>query len=202
VATQEERSAATTAAIRTAARRLFADRGFAGTSMDDIATAAGVTKGGVYHHFDTKDKLFEDVFRAVEADVYDTIITSLPESGSGVDLLVAGTRTFMDCCLAPDVHRIVLVDGPTVLGWKRWREIDADHFLPVVVASLASEAPPGTDVTPIAHLVLGAVDEAVMLLAAEPDPASIVGPITDGIELMIRAVAGAVADGGERQNDD
>jgi AcrR family transcriptional regulator len=202
VATQEERRAATTAAIRTAARRLFAEHGFAGTSIDDIAAAAGVTKGGVYHHFETKEQLFEDVFRAVEADVYDTIVTSLPESGSGVDLLVAGTRTFMECCLAPDVHRIVLVGGPTVLGWKRWREIDADHFLPVVVASLASEAAPGTDVTPIAHLLIGAVDEAVMLLAVESDPASIVGPITDSIELVIRAVAGAIAGGGERHNDE
>jgi AcrR family transcriptional regulator len=193
--TQEERRAATTTAIRGAARRLFADCGFAGASIDDIAAAAGVTKGGVYHHFATKEQLFEAVFRAVEDELYDAILDALPETDRAVELLVAGTRRFMDCCLAPDVHQIVLVDGPGVLGWKLWRDIDAAHFLPLVVATLAAEAPPHMDVTPTAHLLIGAIDEAVMVLAAAPDPPAAAGPITDALEVVLRSVCAALADG-------
>jgi AcrR family transcriptional regulator len=194
VATQAERRAATTAAIETAARQLFAERGFAATSIDDIAEAAGVTKGALYHHFASKDRLFEVVFRAVEADLYDAVVGALPAGGTGVDLLVHGARTFMQCCLAPDVHQIVLVDGPNVLGWKRWREIDAEHFLPLVVGGLAAEAATGTDVSRIGHLLIGAADEAVMMLAAADDPSAIIDEITDGMEVILRAVAAAVVD--------
>jgi AcrR family transcriptional regulator len=191
--TQGERRAATTGAIRAAARQLFAERGFVATSIDDIARAAGVTKGGLYHHFESKERLFDVVFRSVEDDLYDRVLASLPAAGSGVDLLVAGTRAFMELCLARDVHQIVLVDGPNVLGWKVWRQIDADHFLPLVVAGLAADASPGTDVAQIAHLLIGAVDEAVMLLAGAEDPASVVGSITDSLEVVLRSVAAAVS---------
>jgi len=195
VATQEERRAATRAAIRKAARRLFAKRGFLATSIDDIAAAAGVTKGGVYHHFETKEQLFEIVFREVEDELYERVVRSLPPEGSGVDLLVVGTRTFMDCCLARDVHQIVLVDGPVVLGWNLWRAIDAEHFLPLLVAGLSADAHPQCDVTSVAHLLIGAIDEAVMLLAAEKNPAKVVGSISDSLEMVLRSVAGAVARG-------
>jgi AcrR family transcriptional regulator len=191
--TQEERRAATIAAIQGAARRLFADDGFAGTSIDDIAALAGVTKGGVYHHFATKEQLFEAVFRAVEDELYDAVLAALPVRGTAVDLVVAGTRHFIDCCLAADVRQIVLVDGPSVLGWKLWREIDAEHFLPLIKEGLAADAAPHVDVTPIAHLLIGAVDEAVMLLAAEDDPRGTVEPITNALELVLRAVCAAVA---------
>ena len=181
------------AAIRSGARALFAERGFVLSSVDDIAELAGVTKGAVYHHFETKERLFESVFRAVEDDLYASVVTALPATGAAVDLLVAGTRTFLICCLAQDVRQIVLVDGPNVLGWKLWRDIDAEHFLPLVHAGLAADAAPGVDVRQIGHLLIGAVDEAVMLLASADDPSDAVGPIGDGLEIMIRAVAGAVS---------
>ena len=193
MATQLERRAATVAAIQAAALELFAERGFGSASVDDIAAAAGVTKGAVYHHFETKERLFEAVFRAVEDDLYDRLIGAAPVSGTGVDLLVSGTRLFLTFCLAQDVHQIVLVDGPNVLGWKLWREIDAEHFLPLVLAGLAADAAPGIELRQIGHLLIGAIDEAVMLLAAADDRSLAVGPIGDGLEVMIRAVAAAIS---------
>jgi len=194
VATQAERRTATRGAIRTAARHLFAERGFAGTSIDDVAVAAGVKKGGVYHHFESKERLFEEVFRWLEDDLYDELLAALPEEGSGVDRLVAGTRTFLKCCVDRHVRQIVLVDGPNVLGWELWRQIDSEHFLPLVVAGLAADAPAGTDVTLLGHLLIGAMDEAVMLLAAEDDPADAIVGIGDGLEAVLRAVAASVAE--------
>jgi AcrR family transcriptional regulator len=191
--TQSQRRTATIAAVQSAALTLFAERGFGSVSVDDIAVAAGVTKGAVYHHFETKERLFEAVFRAVEDDLYDRLIESAPASGTGVDLLVFGTRTFLTFCLAQPVHQIVLVDGPNVLGWKLWREIDAEHFLPLILAGLAADAAPAVELQQIAHLLIGAIDEAVMLLASADDREAAVAPIGDGLELMIRAVAGAIS---------
>src|ERR1700733_9438786 len=62
MATQSERREATRAAIVKAAKRLFGERGFVGTTMDNVATAAHVAKGAVYHHFETKEAVFETVF--------------------------------------------------------------------------------------------------------------------------------------------
>ena len=191
--TQEERRTATTAAISAAARRLFTQHGFAATSVDDVARAAGVAKGGVYHHFPTKEKLFESVFRTIEDELYDAVVAAVPRRATAADQLVAGTSAFMEHCVQPDVHRVVLVDGPNVLGWRLWREIDAEHFLPLIIASLAAGAPRGTDVTTIAQLLIGAIDEAVMILASEPDPATALGPICDDLERVLRAVTASLA---------
>lgn len=120
----------------------------------------------MYHHFETKERLFEAVFRSVEDDLYQSVIQNLSASGQGVDLLVAGTKTFLTNCLAPEVRQVVLIDGPTVLGWNLWREIDAEHFLPLIVSALAADLGPDIEVRHIGHLLIGAVDEAVMLLAA------------------------------------
>lgn len=187
--TQEERRATTVAAIRRHARRLFARDGFRETSIDAIAAAAGIKKGGVYHHFDSKEQLFEAVFRDVEGELYASVVEATDWSASSVDQLVSGTRSFLRCCLAPDVRQVVLVDGPTVLGWRRWRDIDAEHFLPLIEAGLATGAGAGVDVTTLARLLIGAIDEAVMVLA---EGAETVDAISDGLETMIRSIAAAV----------
>lgn len=183
----------TVRAIVAAARRLFAERGFSATSIDEIARAAGVAKGGVYHHFDNKEQLFELIFRTIEDELYDAVVRAVPRRGTAADRLVAGTRAFMELCLKPEVHQVVLVDGPNVLGWRLWREIDGEHFLPLIAASLSAEAADGTDVTQISQLLIGAIDEAVMILASEPDPSAAVGRISDGLEVVLRAVASTLS---------
>src|SRR5260370_40954065 len=69
MAKQAERRAATTEAILKAGRRLFGEQGFAATTIDDIAEAARVAKGAVYHHFATKEAVFEAVFDQVSHDL-------------------------------------------------------------------------------------------------------------------------------------
>src|ERR1700730_2823413 len=69
MAKQAERRAATTEAILKAGRRLFGEQGFAATTMDEIADAARVAKGAVYHHFATKEAVFEAVFDQVSYDL-------------------------------------------------------------------------------------------------------------------------------------
>jgi AcrR family transcriptional regulator len=130
--TQEERSEATRAKLIAAARRLFAERGYAGVGTEEIVRAAGVTRGALYHHFEGKPQLLEAVYEQIEGELTEKIATGALGGSDPLDALRAGSEMFLDACLEPEVQRIVLLDAPAVLGWERWREIAADHGLGLV----------------------------------------------------------------------
>ncbi|MBN1529557.1 MAG: TetR/AcrR family transcriptional regulator [Thermoleophilaceae bacterium] len=172
-----EQSEATRAALVAAGRSLFAERGYAGVGTEEIVRRAEVTRGALYHHFEDKKDLFRAVHEELEAELAETIAAQLAAGGEGaLDLLQSGARTFLDACTDPALARIALVDAPSVLGWQEWREIDERHGLGLVTAGLegAMEAGeiPRRPVKPLAHLLLGALGEAGMLIANAEDPAA------------------------------
>ncbi|WP_341705058.1 helix-turn-helix domain-containing protein, partial [Ferrovibrio sp.] len=122
-----EKHAATRAALLATARALFAARGYAGTGTEDVVAAAGVTRGALYYHFADKRALFEAVVETVAQDVLAAIEAAAGQAASPVDALVRGTGAFLDACLEPGTRQIYLIDAPSVIGWPRWREIDARH---------------------------------------------------------------------------
>ena len=75
---EAERRAATQAKVIEAALRLFGAAGFDAVTVDDIAAAAGVAKGAVYHHFKSKEALFEAVFERASADLAGQIRLARP----------------------------------------------------------------------------------------------------------------------------
>ena len=89
---QAERSELTRKAILEAARQLFADQGFGGATMDEVARAAGVAKGAVYHHFSTKEALFEAVFEQISAGLVTEVVRSGAGAKDALDAMVVGTR--------------------------------------------------------------------------------------------------------------
>ena len=173
MAKQAERRAATTEAILRAGRRLFGERGFAATTMDDIAEAADVAKGAVYHHFKTKEAVFEAVFEQVSGDLVQDIDRAVRSEKDVLAAIVAGTQHYFAACAKGPTGRIILRDGPAVLGWERWREIDARYFggkfpraLTVAMdAGLIARQP----VEPLARVLLGAVTEAAVACAGRSD---------------------------------
>ena len=136
MATQAARSAATTKALRRAARRLFARRGFDSVSVDDIAAAAGVTRGALYHHYPSKEDLFEVVLRDVEQILVDTVRQAAAAHTDPLEQLRAGTDAFIDAASNRQYSRIPLIDGPAVLGPARYRAIDEAFFLGLVRSSI------------------------------------------------------------------
>jgi len=174
--TQAERSQTTRAALIAAARRLFAERGYAGVGTEEIVRAAGVTRGALYHHFAGKRELFEAVYEQVEVELAERIASGALESGAGspLDAMRAGAEMFLQACTEPEAQQIALLDGPSVLGWDRWREIAAEHGLGLIEGSLAAAmevgAIPEQPVRPLAHVLMGALDEAAMLVARAEDP--------------------------------
>lgn len=173
MAKQAERRAATTEAILTAARRLFGTRGFAATTMDEIAENAGIAKGAVYHHFKTKEAVFEAVFDLISRDLVVEIDGAARAEKDVLAAMVAGTQHYFAAAAKGPTGQIILRDGPAVLGWERWREIDARHFggkLPralsvAMEAGLIAKQP----VEPLARLLLGAVTEAAVACAGRAD---------------------------------
>jgi len=173
MATQADRRAATQAAILKAARNLFGDGGFQATTMDDIASAARVAKGAVYHHFKTKEDVFEAVFEEVSRDLVAEIAKVSRAEKDVLVAMAAGTQHYLAACSKGATGQIILRDGPAVLGWERWREIDARHFGGKIPRALEVAMERGLlarqPVEPLARLLLGAMTEAAVACAGSND---------------------------------
>jgi AcrR family transcriptional regulator len=170
---QAERTEATRGALIAAARELFAERGFAGVGTEEIVRRAGVTRGALYHHFSGKEDLFRAVYEQVERELAERIAAGAVGDPDPVHALRAGTATFLDACLDPEVQRISLLDAPAVLGWETWREIGARYGLGLIQAGLEATMDSGAiarqPVLPLAHILMGALHEAAMLVARADD---------------------------------
>jgi len=175
---QAERAEATRAALIEAARRLFTGHGYHAVGTEEIVRAAGVTRGALYHHFGGKPGLLDAAYQQLEAEsterVAKVVLGSELESPLGA--MRAGIEAFLDECAEPELRQIALHDAPAVLGWDRWREIGAANGLGLIEASLAAAIEAGEirelPVKAMAHLLLGALDEAAMLVARSDDPES------------------------------
>lgn len=170
-----ERSEATRAALLSAARELFTERGYGGVGTEEIVRRAKVTRGALYHHFADKRDLFRAVHEQVEQEVVGAIAAQMSgQEGDPLELLVVGARALLDICTDPSITRITLVDAPSVLGWEQWREIDMRYGLGIVIAGLQAAVDAGLlrpqPVRPLAHLLLGAMGEAGMAIANADDP--------------------------------
>lgn len=196
--TQAARSAATRDALVAAARTLFAARGYAEVGTEEIVRAAGVTRGALYHHFADKTELFAAAFESVEVGVAARIATAVSESGETDPIAVMrlGTSVWLDACAEPEIHRIVLLDAPAVLGWERWTEIGNRHNMGLVQALIGQAIEvgriPEQPVPPLAHTVLGALREAALYIARADDPVQArvdVGNVTDRLIQSLAAPA-------------
>jgi AcrR family transcriptional regulator len=167
------RSAATRRKLIRAGRTLFARKGYAAVGTEEIVRRAGVTRGALYHQFPAKEDLFLAVYEQVEADLTASVAGSLGDAASPLEALLAGVNIFLEACQAPEVQRIVLIDGPSVLGWERWREVAERHGLGLIEAAIKATIETG-EISPLpvkalAHLLMGALDEAALLIVREPE---------------------------------
>jgi AcrR family transcriptional regulator len=169
---------------------LFAAHGYEGTSIEAVLAAAGVSRGALYHHFAGKEALFE----AVVADVTDRVTTELAGKVSELTDPVEALRTAALAWIAlagdPVIHRIVLLDAPSVLGWDRWRAMDDGRTLGAMRALLQAVSDsgrlPAELVDPFANMILAALDEMAMVVARAPDPETAVAEGGTAVEELLR----------------
>jgi len=166
---------ATTAALVEAARELFAQRGYADVGTEEIVQRAGVTRGALYHHFrGGKEELFRAVLVQISAETVQRVAEAAGSTEDPWESLVAGADAFLDACATPEVQRVMLIDGPSVLGWDVWRAIDTDYGLGLLEAAVErgmdeGRLIPGSS-NAMAHVLTGALDEAAMVVARADDP--------------------------------
>ncbi|MFI7613648.1 TetR family transcriptional regulator [Nonomuraea terrae] len=167
--TQAERSDDTTARLVRAARDLFGADGYAATSIDAVAAAAGMTKGAAYHHFAGKAELFRAAFTAELADVATRLELAAAEERDPWAALSRGTRAFLEHCLDRRFRRIVLLDAPSILGWETVREIEHSHTLRVLLTALRQATTPPTEAASSGHPPTDGRPNGQPLTEAKPD---------------------------------
>lgn len=172
---QAERSGATQAALLSAARSLFAEKGYAGTPREEIVAAAGVTRGALQHHFGDKASLFLAVYEQVEHEVVEAVANAaMRAKGGPVEELRAGCQAYLDMVLDPAVQRIVAIDGPAVLPPDVRQEITDRYALGLVREALTQAMSAGSiakaPVEPFARVLLAGITAAAEYVATADDP--------------------------------
>jgi AcrR family transcriptional regulator len=173
---RSEHTSDTRTALVASARRLFAAHGYDGTGTEQIVADARVTRGALYHHF--RDKA--DLFRAVMAEAAGSVAQRLideqlaSEAASPLAEIEDGISAFLDVCVDGDFQRIVLVDGPRVLGSDAWDDLVErygrgilEEWLDRCVQAGDLEAVP---VRALARLLIAMLTEASLAIARSDTP--------------------------------
>lgn len=166
VGVREQQRDETRRALLDSAAAGFATRGFAGTSLASVVVAAGVTKGAFYHHFASKESLFDEVVRDLQSQVAGEVSAGAGPEAATWDALLAGCRAFMSAVTDDRRRQVLLVDGPAVLGLPRWRQLDDEgpgRLLREGLAELMTTGElPQAPLEPLARLLSGAMNEAAL----------------------------------------
>jgi AcrR family transcriptional regulator len=189
--TQTERSAATQQALLEAARRLWGERGYSAVSTPEIARAAGVTRGALYHQYADKTKLFLAVLEAVETDVIERLVAAVAaaQPNTPADALHIAADAWLQIASEPEIRQVVLLDAPSVLGWAGFREISQRYGLGMTEQLLSAMIESGEldpqPTRPLATILIGALDEAAMSIANAPNPVQEQGEVRTVIHHLI-----------------
>ncbi|GHA77315.1 TetR/AcrR family transcriptional regulator [Streptomyces termitum] len=158
-------------------RRLFATLGYGSVHLSEIVRAAGVTKGALYHHFDSKAELFRAVLTQVQQEVAARVAATADAREDAWEQLSEGCQAFLTATTDPSVQRVLLVDGPAVLGWRNWRELteatSGRHLAQALAALIEEGTIPPQPVAPLTHLLSGAMNEAALWLTDAEDPTAL-----------------------------
>lgn len=164
--TSAAHAARTAQLVLESATDLFASQGFADVSLDDVATAVGVTRGAVYHHYRSKAGLFGAVVDRLQSQVAAAVSLAATEAGpSPSDQLRAGSHAFLDAITSGTAARILLIDAPSVVGWQEWRRLDAENSAAHLRDALRDVGVPNDILDATTAQLSGAMNEAALWIA-------------------------------------
>src|SRR5690606_410976 len=158
-----------------AARKLFAEHGYAGTGTEDIVREAGVTRGALYHQFADKQDLFRSMLERMLPEIGQRLFdeTRSPISSDREGLKV-GCQVLLGIYAGPEVRRLFLIEGPAVLGLAGWKALQAPLstlFLHHALQHLVDEGTLGQgELEPVAELLAGALQQAGLGIGNADDP--------------------------------
>lgn len=188
------RGEATRARILRSATALFAKSGYEASSIEAVLAKAGISRGALYHHFADKEALFEAVLETVEARIAAAIVGASKGIADPVEALRAGCGAWLDLSRDRAVGRIVLIDAPAVLGWQKWREIDARFGFGLLKVSLRRAAAMGRIsenlVEMLSHVFLASLMEIALVIARAADAERAMREGRDAVEALIGKLLG------------
>jgi AcrR family transcriptional regulator len=189
-----ERAQATRERFLAVATRLFAERGYEGTSIEAILDETGASRGSLYHHFPGKEALFEAVLTRLLEDTGRQTILAADGASDSVAAMQAGCRAWVRLARDPVIQRIVLIDGPSVLGWEHWRELDEQQSLGLLQFSLGAAAAEGrlapALVDMFAHVLMAALSEIALVVARSDDPDGAVRSGEAAVDELVQRLLG------------
>jgi AcrR family transcriptional regulator len=166
---REQYSEATKAALVEAATRRFAEHGYAGTALDDVAADIQATRGAVYHHFASKAALFRAVFDELEAGMIRRVLAAGAEQDEPRAAARAALESFLDCCCDPAYGRIVWQEAPLALGWQVWKAAEEQYGYGLIEQTvrglIAAGELPDLPLEPLARTVFHLFGAAGMAIA-------------------------------------
>lgn len=189
--TNEERARTTRQALISAARQRFESDGYSAVNLDDISDLAGVTKGALYHHFATKQALYDAVIVDIQDELTTHVDRSAKKAETAWDKFVQGWLAFIEVAPEPGIRRLML-EAPAILGYQRWQQIDDEHNLPAITSALEYFQAEGElvfEATPELARVLLAISNALgTLVSQDVDPVAARAAVTPIWEHLIRSL--------------
>ena len=196
-------SDSTRRALIDAAEVQFTEHGYAGTSLDAIVAGADVTKGALYHHFSGKQAVFEAVFERVEAQASEAITRAADQHQDPWHRAQAGVRAFLEAVQQPGYRRVVIIDGPSVLGHERLREQE-ERSTYATVLEIVRSVPTGGTWDPgeamldtVARILFGALSAAGGAVATSADGAAAAARIEAAISFIMAGLQSLIEQGAE-----
>ncbi|MFE3448818.1 TetR family transcriptional regulator [Nonomuraea sp. NPDC059194] len=170
---RDQYAQATRSALLEAATRRFAEHGFAGTALEDVAADIQASRGAVYHHFANKTALFEAVVEELETEMVRQVIESGAQAAGTWEAAMAATERFLDHCCDPDYGRVVWQEAPIALGWRRWKECEEKYaygLIEQLIKALVDDGElPPLPVEPMTRITFHILGAAGMALAEAPE---------------------------------
>lgn len=194
MATQAERRLATRTAIDNAADDLFGSEGFAATTVDEIVARANVAKGAFYHHYSSKEEVFTQVLERTQVALAKECLSAAVAGKTPIERIRHGVRAYIKACGRPAVRQVLLVDGPAVLGWMKWRSIDAKYFGELTRRGVAQALGPRASrrrVDALTHLLMGAFAEAALVTASASNPQAVTEDLMAAINVILQGIEGS-----------
>jgi len=155
------------------ARDYFTRHGYANSALEDIAQEAELTRGALYHHFKNKKGLFLVVLESVQREIAERVEVEASKSEDLWEQLLLGCLAFVAAAVEPQNKRIMLVDGPAVLGWETWRTMDEQNSMRLLQGQLQIMEQHGClihiSIDAMTHCLSGAMNESALWIAQMSD---------------------------------
>jgi AcrR family transcriptional regulator len=173
------------------ARKLFAQKGYAASSTDEVVRRAKVTKGALYHHFANKMELYRAVVEDMEREIVSQMESAAETARRPDKRLEAACRAYLDACLDSALTRILVIEAPVVLGWKAWCDLAHQHEIAALtrhLEKLPTQAATGEHPLEMAHVLLGALNTAARVIATSDNPKKARVQVEGTIERLLRGL--------------